>query len=260
MPIVDNAGTDIYYEVEGKGPPLVLHHGRLGSGEFWFDAGYVDALADTRTLVILDARGHGRSAKPASPDAYRPEDMAGDVIAVLDDLSIDKADFFGYSMGGRIGFMTVAHFDDRLHSLVAGGAGPYGPATSAEAELSLANSLGNGIEAYVAGMEKMLKATIPDDRRELLLANDAAALAALATATSSWPSVVDRVANVGVPIQLFGGTADPIWTLISQANGQLPTSELHQFDDLGHGEDLRTPKIVLPVLLDFLNRHGLTTA
>lgn len=184
--------------------------------------------------------------------------MAGDVIAVLDDLGIERADFFGYSMGGRVGFATVAHFRDRLHSLIAGGAGPYGPATSAAAELSLANSLGDGIEAYVTGMEKMLKQTIPADRRELLLSNDAPALAALATATSSWPSMVEQVADVGLRIQLFGGTADPIWTLIEQANGQLPSSELHQFDDLGHGEDLRKPKLVLPVVLDFLDRQGLT--
>ncbi len=257
MAVADSFGTDIHYEVVGSGPPLVLQHGRLGSGRFWHQFNYVSALEDQRTLILIDARGHGRSAKPQTPDAYHPRDMASDVVAVLDDLDIATADYFGYSMGGRIGFMCAAFFPERLNSLIAGGAGTQGPAVSRQAELSLAETLDRGMESYLDGMETMLKRTIPDADRALLLANDAGALAALARGTADWSDVTADVAEAALPIQLFGGSVDPIWPLIEQAHAGLPSSEIHCFDSLGHGEDLRQPKLVLPLLIDFLDRCGL---
>jgi pimeloyl-ACP methyl ester carboxylesterase len=44
MPFATNAGTRIHYEIDGSGPPLVLHHGSFASGADWRDLGYVDAL------------------------------------------------------------------------------------------------------------------------------------------------------------------------------------------------------------------------
>ena len=256
MTVVDNHGTEIFYEVTGTGPPLVLQHGRMGSGRVWHDLGYTAALAD-RTLILIDARGHGRSDKPRDPDAYHSSDVATDVVRVLDDIAVDRADFFGYSMGGRIGFSAVAHFPDRFNSLIAGGSGPHGPGISREAELELADTLGDGVEAYVSAMEAMLQRTVPPGDRAVLLANDAEALAALARATADWPDVTGPVADSEVPIQLFGGGADPIWPLIERAHGMLSASELRCFDRLGHGEDLRQPELVLPVVIDFLQRRGL---
>lgn len=257
MTVVDNNGTDIYYEVAGSGPPLVLQHGRLGSGRFWREHGYVAALEADRTLILIDARGHGYSAKPHDPDAYHPRDVASDVVAVIDDLGIETTDYFGYSMGGRIGFITAAYFGDRLNALIAGGAGPYGPATSREAELRLAETLDAGLETYLDSMDQMLNRVTPGPDRAQLLGNDGRALAALARATADWSDVADLVAATAIPIQLFGGSADPIWPLISKANGQLPASELRCFDGLGHGEELRKPHLVLPVVIDFLARAGL---
>lgn len=256
MPGVDNGGIAIHYEIAGQGPPLVLHHGRLGSGRRWAEIGYVTPLAG-RTLIMPDARGHGRSDKPHDPAAYGPREMASDVVAVLDDLDIDRCDFFGYSMGGRVGFAALAHFGHRLNSMVAGGAAPFGPARSAEAELETAAGLQGGMEGYVAAMERMLEIAIPEADRKVLLANDADALAALATRTATWAPMIDGVAAAGVPLCLFGGTKDPIWELIERAAAQLPDTELHAIGPYGHGEDLRRPEEALPVVRDFLDRHGL---
>jgi len=261
MAVVDNRLAEhpvaVHYDIVGEGPPLVLQHGRLGSGHSWTEAGYVEALAGDRTLILVDARGHGRSDKPHAAEAYGPRDMASDVIAVLDDLGVDRTDFLGYSMGGRIGFAALAHFGDRFNSMLAGGAGPYGPARSAEAEIETADSLAGGMEAYLAAMERMLDIRMPDALREARLANDADALAALARRTATWTPVVDEVAASGVPLLLFGGTEDPIWELIERAAGELPTAELVAVGPFGHGEDLRRPDLVLPLVSDFLGRVGL---
>ena len=127
MPYTTNEGVQIYYEVEGSDPPLVLHIGFRGSLDDWRreDTRYTETLRDTYQLILLDPRGQGRSDKPHDPDAYTGAARAGGVLAVLDDLDVARAHFWGYSMGGSAGFTLVARVPDRLLSLIAGGANPY---------------------------------------------------------------------------------------------------------------------------------------
>jgi pimeloyl-ACP methyl ester carboxylesterase len=114
MPSANNHGVRIHYEVEGAGPPLILHHGTFMSGADWRDFGYTDALKHDHQLILMDARGHGASDKPHDPAAYEIVALVGDVTAVLDDLHIRRADFFGYSMGGWIGFGCAKHIARQL--------------------------------------------------------------------------------------------------------------------------------------------------
>jgi pimeloyl-ACP methyl ester carboxylesterase len=102
MPDARGSGIRIHYEVAGDGPPLVLHHGLSGTGEDFVEFGYVEGLTGLRRLVYIDARGHGQSDKPHDPAAYTPQRMVEDIVAVLDDLEVEQADFFGYSMGALI--------------------------------------------------------------------------------------------------------------------------------------------------------------
>src|SRR6201999_4042488 len=99
MPFASNGGVRIHYETAGHGPALVLHHGTMGSGPDWQDLGYVDALKDRPRITLVDPRGPGKSAKPHDPAAYDLRLRAADVVAVLDDLGIPCASYFGYSMG-----------------------------------------------------------------------------------------------------------------------------------------------------------------
>jgi len=123
MPYAQNRDVNIYYEVTGNGSPLVLHHGLTGLLENWKRFKYVDALKDKYRLILMDARGHGKSGKPHDPKQYSMEHMTGDVVAVLDDLGIDRAYFWGYSMGGRIGLALGKYHPDRFRALIIGGNG-----------------------------------------------------------------------------------------------------------------------------------------
>src|SRR5690606_26148284 len=98
---VRNDSVEIMYRVEGDGAPLVLLHGFTDNSESWQEYGFVAPLIDAgRKLVMIDARGHGRSGRPNDPAAYAPYARAADVVAVLDALRLPRADVLGYSMGG----------------------------------------------------------------------------------------------------------------------------------------------------------------
>lgn len=111
-------GAHIYYATYGKGPPVLLLHGGLGSGEqFGFQ---VPALAEKYQLVLIDTRGHGRSTLTRTKLTYHL--MAEDVIAVMDKLELPRASIVGWSDGGEIGLDLAIHHADRLAKLFVIGA------------------------------------------------------------------------------------------------------------------------------------------
>ena len=147
MPYADHQGTRIHYQVEGEGPPLVLQHGFTGNLKRWYSFGYVDALKADYRLILVDARGHGASDKSHDPAAYALPLRVGDVLAVLDALKIDRAHYWGYSMGGWIGFGMAKYAAQRVHSLVIGGAHPYETRLPASSRLD-----GSDPEAFLAAL------------------------------------------------------------------------------------------------------------
>lgn len=115
----DSDGVNIHYVVFGQGYPMVLVHGYvLNITWCWENSGLVDALSPVRRLITLDCRGHGQSDKPHDTEAYALENMAGDVLNLMDYLGIEKADLLGYSMGGVISSHLLAYHTERFRSAV----------------------------------------------------------------------------------------------------------------------------------------------
>jgi pimeloyl-ACP methyl ester carboxylesterase len=156
VPFAGHQGVRIYYEVEGEGPPILLAHGLTGDTTFRRTYGYVEPLKDEFTVILFDARGHGKSAKPHEPAAYQLEQMAGDALAVRDALEIDRAHVWGYSMGGAIGLGLARDHADRVISLIAAGVDPlYSPGERVEPSPLLGifrRGLAEGPDAPVEGM------------------------------------------------------------------------------------------------------------
>src|SRR5262245_33938954 len=98
----DVDGLKMYYEIHGTGKPLVVLHGAFG----WANA--YPALARSRQQIAVELQGHGHTA-----DIDRPlsiEQMADDVAALLTHLKVERADVFGYSMGGNVALaLAVRH-------------------------------------------------------------------------------------------------------------------------------------------------------
>jgi aminoacrylate hydrolase len=114
MPTVAIGEERLYYEEHGQGPALLLVPGLSGQGVFW--ARQVPELARRFRVIVHDHRGTGQSSH--SRIRYSVEQMAGDVIALLDALGIDSAHLVGHSTGGAIGQVMAQDHPRRLRSLV----------------------------------------------------------------------------------------------------------------------------------------------
>jgi aminoacrylate hydrolase len=111
MPVVVRDGADLYWEKIGAGPALILGAGLNGSGEWWDPNRR--ALAERFTVYTFDQRGTGRSSKIPVASI---EQMAADLVAVMDDAGLESAHYAGHSTGGGIGVATVLDFPGRLRS------------------------------------------------------------------------------------------------------------------------------------------------
>jgi 3-oxoadipate enol-lactonase len=95
--------------------PVVVLSNSMGADLRMWDA-QVDALAEHFRVVRYDTRGHGQSPVPDGP--YSMDDLADDVIALIDTLGVEKAHVVGPSLGGMTGIRLAARNPDRVDAMV----------------------------------------------------------------------------------------------------------------------------------------------
>lgn len=108
---VKNDNARIWYRSYGSGAPVILLHGGMGHGGNW---GYqVPALVQKGyRAILIDSRGHGRSTRDARPFSY--EQMASDVLAVMDSLQLEKASLVGWSDGACTALVLASQHPERV--------------------------------------------------------------------------------------------------------------------------------------------------
>ena len=116
MPQVKANDINLYYEISGEGPPLLLINGYGDHAGHWFCMR--PALEGSFKVITFDNRGAGRSDKPDVP--YTMKMLAGDAAALLDSLCITRANVFGVSMGGMVAQELALGYPQKLNSLVLG--------------------------------------------------------------------------------------------------------------------------------------------
>jgi pimeloyl-ACP methyl ester carboxylesterase len=114
---VDVNGVGIEYEVTGEGAPVMLLHGFPDTGRLWRNQ--VPALAEAGFKVIVpDLRGYGRSDKPAEVEAYRLDQLVGDVVAVIGDAGAERAHVVGHDWGAALSWTIASFAPERVDHLV----------------------------------------------------------------------------------------------------------------------------------------------
>ena len=245
----------IHHEEFGSGHPIVLVHGwGVGSKRNWIDTGWVASLSSIRRVIVLDVRGHGRSDKPMTQESYGYRAMSEDVLQVMDELGIAKADLFGYSMGAFMAVCLLGSHHDRFTSVVMGGIGDeteqseracvvIADALRAHDPDTITDPVGRAYRAFVD--------TDPTSDREAL------ALAAL----QMWPDGHSlELGGAGLrtaqtPVLIVNGENDhPYVDTVHRLAAELPNAQVVTIPDADHVSLVADPRFRTTVL-DFLERH-----
>ena len=108
-------GLNLYYEVYGAGPPLLLLHG--GGSTIDTSFGHVlDSFAKARRVIAFEQQGHGHTADVDRPFSF--EQSADDAAALLGYLKIERADFYGYSNGASIALQAAIRHRNLVRKLI----------------------------------------------------------------------------------------------------------------------------------------------
>jgi 3-oxoadipate enol-lactonase len=258
-------GLRIAWRAYGDGEPVVLVMGFMGSGHAWFRL--LPHVAAERRAIVLDNRGTGDSDRPLG--LWSMDDLAADVLAVLDDAGLDRAHVVGASMGGMIvQHLALAH-PDRVRSLTlcctsarAGGRrGP--PPWRMVASLGLRPLLGPGrtmrLVSPLLYSERTRHGSAERLAEEYALRN--ADATPLATAPAQFAAIArhdtrSRLGALAVPTLVVHGEADQ---LVPPAAGRelarlIPDSELELLSGCGHVLTTDCEEEAATAIVGFLDR------
>ena len=106
---------EVYYEVYGEGEPLLLIHGVIVDAAFYEKTAQI--LSRHYKVICYDRRGYSRS-KSENLTEYHMEEQAGDILALLNELGIERVKIAGASAGAVIGQYFLCNYPDRVEHLI----------------------------------------------------------------------------------------------------------------------------------------------
>jgi pimeloyl-ACP methyl ester carboxylesterase len=208
-------GLEMYYEIHGTGRPLVLLHGGIsGIGSSFGDI--LPLLAKSRQVIALELQGHARTADIDRPLRYQT--LADDVIALLRHLSVESADFFGYSVGSGVAIELALRAPERVRKIVL--------ASVSYSTAGLHPGVLDGIDLLT---EENLVGT-PWEDEYLRVAPD----------PQHWPSLLEKVQDLdrtwqGWPARVIGSITAPVLVVIGDSDIVTPEHAVQMFRLFGGG-------------------------
>jgi len=258
MPKCTANGVDIWYEVTGDGPALVLVHANPFDHDLWL---YQAAHFSTWFKVVsVDIRGYGRSAKITTP--YSEKDMCDDVMSVLGALGIKKAVLGGCSVGSGIAIHLGLDYPETFSALVLVGGNS-----------GVSDRYMQRVEGYTENLEdyhiKHLKLLVAKDypetklgayilnlwvEREPRLKGDAIAQVFHAgNNTDTTP----RLGDMKMPVLVINGEHDHSLPAGKITAELVPDGTQKILPDTGHACCIEDPAGFDALMIDFLRSRGL---
>ena len=232
MPKITSQNADIHYQTFGDSShPALIFSNSLGTNLSMWQA-QIDFFQQHYFVICYDTRGHGASTAPQGP--YTLEQLAQDVVNLLDHLNIEKAAFCGISMGGLTGQWLAIHHAKRFsHVIVCNTAAKIGQEQAWLDRASLVREQGLApIASTAAGrwFTEGFVAQNPDVVATLsanLGAGSAEGYASCCEALAV-ADLTEAIKTISIPVLVIAGRQDPVTTV---EDGQFildrtPSSEL----------------------------------
>lgn len=251
-------GIDLHYEVSGSGPWLALSHSLCCDVSMWQPQ--LAALEKHFTVLRFDTRGHGGTDAPAG--AYTFDQLADDVLGLLDALKIGRTHFCGLSMGGMIGQHLALKAPDRIDRLVLADTTSRMPAEAAPLwaeRIRIAGEKGTGalVESTLARwFTETWRAAHPEVMEKiggLIRATPAAGYIGCAHAIARI-DVTDRLDGIKAPTLVIVGR-DDVGTPPAMAEAiaaAIPGARLAVIPEASHLSNIEQADVFNRLLLDFL--------
>ena len=252
-------GSHLYYEVRGRGAPVVfIHGGNLDSGMWDAD---VEALSTRFRVITYDVRPYGRSG-PATADYAWHEDLR----ALLDHLKIARADLVGLSLGARLAVNFTLAYPARVDRLVLAGPGidgwPFAPDPHLPA-LIAAVKAGDAKLATTLWLRHPYMAPAMRDPevaarlRRLAARNEHIWLQEIGPAVVPSPPALTRLGEIRAPTLVLVGTLDvaDILGTAKRLATEVRGARLEVLDGVGHMINLAAPDRFRALVTGFLQRR-----
>jgi pimeloyl-ACP methyl ester carboxylesterase len=257
MPKVETGAINTYYEVHGKGEPLVMIHGLGSSVRDW--EYQVDFFADKFQVITYDVRGHGKTDKPIGP--YNIPLFTDDLVRLLEVLDTPQAHIIGISMGGMVAFQLAVSYPERVRSLtIVNSWADFVPHSFRE-RLSIWQRVilfrlfsMRKIGEIIAG--RLFIKPEQEEIRQVFIErwaeNHKPAYMAATKGMVGW-SVVDRVGEIACPTLLIAADEDytPVAYKESYAD-QMRNAKLVVIEDSRHATPVEKPEEFNQAVMEFL--------
>ena len=256
MPKLNRDGIQIYYEVHGAGPPLLLTHGYSSTSAMW--QGQIEALSKCHKLVLWDMRGHGQSDYPDDPAAYSEALTVADMAALLDEVGARSAIVGGLSLGGYMALAFYRAHPERVQALLIIDTGPgFKKDEAREAWNKRAYETAERLEREGLAVLKSLSRERSDAAHR-----DASGLtrAARGLLTQRDARVIELLPNVKVPSLIVVGADDaPFLAASDYMAAKIPAAKKVVIPAAGHAVNIDQPQAFIDAVLPFLDgipRHA----
>ncbi|HEV3480621.1 MAG TPA: alpha/beta fold hydrolase [Gaiellaceae bacterium] len=242
--------TDLWYRVEGSGPPAVLLHESVVDSRIW--SRFLPLVSDRLTTVLYDQRGYGRS--PMWDYPYSP---VADLVSVLDAVGVERAALVGTSRGGRIAIQAALERPERVSALVLAVSGVPGRPLNVEgtpeqeARWEEAEARGDVAELAELDMEIWAPMGVDEELRAMFLDN---AEASNAEDPALEVRSVERLAEIAVPTLVVTAgrdvpDLDAVGDLLAR---EIPGARRAVIEDADHMIQWRAPEELAHLVLSFL--------
>jgi pimeloyl-ACP methyl ester carboxylesterase len=254
MATLNRDGVNLYYEVHGEGPTILLTHGYSATSQMW--AGQVEALSKDHRLVTWDMRGHGRSDSPDDPSLYSEPATVADMAALLDEVGAKTAIVGGLSLGGYMSLAFSRVHPERVEALLIIDTGPgY---KNDEAREGWNRTSLKTAERYETEGLAVLERGSAERRTAHHTSAKGLALAARGMLTQRDAGVITSLPDIKVPSIVVVGSEDaPFLAASDYMAAKIPGAKKAVIEGAGHAANIDRPEAFNAALLDFLS--GLKT-